>query len=170
MSDLYISPEEVIAMAIGSNSGMITRRKEKVKSQQTRGLINKGLVDLDQGHSPLTNGVGQEDSNNPYGLDAELWQKIEAINRMSPFGPETVKVKSGRRSYEEQARLYEGYRKGLPGYNLAAKPGTSKHETGRAADLDYLNDEAKKWVHSVARDLGLHFPVRGEDWHVERIG
>jgi len=41
-------------------------------------------------------------------------------------------VRSGYRSYDEQQELYARYRHGG---NLAAPPGFSKHESGRALDI-----------------------------------
>ena len=78
-------------------------------------------------------------------------------------------VMSGRRTYAEQERLYAAY---LAGGNLAAKPGTSNHERGLAADLDRA-DGALSWVdvHRAAATVGLCFPLYaaglGEPWHVE---
>src|SRR4051794_39903857 len=42
-------------------------------------------------------------------------------------------IRSGYRSHDKQKRLYKKYRKGEG--NLAAKPGFSQHENGRALDL-----------------------------------
>lgn len=76
-----------------------------------------------------------------------------------------VLVDSGRRSYGEQRVLWNRY---LAGGNLAARPGTSNHERGLAADLRIV-DPAVAWadVHAAAAGLGLWFPVPGEVWHIE---
>lgn len=76
-----------------------------------------------------------------------------------------VELESGFRSYEEQVELYRRY---LAGGNLAAKPGTSNHERGEAADLDRV-DMGLTWfeVHTEAAARGLCFPVTGEPWHCE---
>lgn len=114
-------------------------------------------------------GASPYEGANPYGLEPSLYEGIETLNRISPFGPNTVTVGSGYRSYEEQARLYNDWINGVPGQAQAAPPGRSNHNHGTAADLEYISPEARDWVHSVAADLGLHFPVPGENWHVERI-
>lgn len=76
-----------------------------------------------------------------------------------------VLVASGRRSYAEQRVLWNRY---VAGGNLAARPGTSLHERGAAADLRIV-DDAVAWrdVHTIAATYGMHFPIPGEAWHVE---
>lgn len=76
-----------------------------------------------------------------------------------------VLIVSGRRSYAEQQVLYNAY---LAGGTLAAKPGTSNHEKGAAADLRIV-DGSVSWpdVHGVGATYGLHWPIPSEDWHVE---
>lgn len=76
-----------------------------------------------------------------------------------------VLIHSGRRSYAEQRVLWNTY---LAGGNLAARPGTSLHERGAAADLRVV-DGSVSWpdVHAVAATYGLRFPIAGEAWHVE---
>ncbi|HVM11213.1 MAG TPA: Rv3654c family TadE-like protein [Actinomycetota bacterium] len=73
-------------------------------------------------------------------------------------------IVSGFRTYEEQARLHRE----RP--DLAAPPGTSKHERGLAADLAFPSDEARSNAHRSAASCGLVFPVPHEDWHVEPVG
>lgn len=165
-----ITAEDVIKMALGANQDVIKRR------QKNSGYIQQGLQNIHRGHveagqaQPHGEG-GHGDSpyaaDNPYGIEPELFRRIQRLNEMSPFGPNTVSIGSGYRSYEEQQRLYDAYLRGEG--NLAARPGQSNHNHGTAADLRYASDQAREWVHSVARDLGLHFPVRGENWHVERF-
>lgn len=99
------------------------------------------------------------------GLDPELLRRLDAVGR--ELGAK-IDVISGHRSYDEQARLYAAYQAGTG--NLAAKPGTSNHEHGGAADV-YVNGVALADVdgaRAIAARHGLHFPVGGESWHVER--
>lgn len=51
-----------------------------------------------------------------------------------------------------------------------ALPGRSNHQKGTAFDLEYSNDDARKWAHENAAKYGLHFPMSHEPWHVEPIG
>lgn len=76
-----------------------------------------------------------------------------------------VLIVSGRRSYAEQQALWNAY---LVGGNLAARPGTSNHEKGLAADLRIV-DASIGWVevHNIARTYGIMFPIPSEDWHAE---
>lgn len=99
------------------------------------------------------------------GLDPQLLQRLDAVGR--ELGTK-LDVISGHRTYQEQARLYEMYRNGTG--NLAAPPGHSNHEHGGAADV-YVNGVALADVpgaREAASRHGLHFPVNGEAWHVER--
>ena len=78
-----------------------------------------------------------------------------------------VDISSGNRTRAEQAELYAKYKAGTG--NLAARPGTSNHEHGDAADatiggVDLASNAKAK---QLAAELGLHFPVPGEPWHVE---
>lgn len=109
---------------------------------------------------PVTNVTGKID-----GLDPELLARLDAVGR--ELGAK-IDVISGHRTYEEQAKLYAAYQAGTG--NLAAKPGTSNHEHGGAADV-YVNGVALADVdgaREIAARHGLHFPVGGESWHVER--
>lgn len=81
-----------------------------------------------------------------------------------------ISVVSGWRTNHEQSKLYRQYLAGTG--NLAAVPGTSMHERGRAADV-YVDGVALANVPAarrIARAHGLHFPVAGEPWHVELVG
>jgi hypothetical protein len=98
------------------------------------------------------------------GLNPELLKRLAIVGeRMG----EPVSVTSGHRSREEQEVLYQKYLDGTG--NLAAKPGTSDHESGNAADVKIggkslaLNQRAL----DIAHEVGLHFPVPGEPWHAE---
>lgn len=75
-----------------------------------------------------------------------------------------VLIVSGRRSWGEQQVLWLRYLAGGP---LAARPGTSNHERGAAADLRIVGDVTWSQVHTEAAKRGLRFPVPGENWHCE---
>lgn len=87
------------------------------------------------------------------------------LGLLEHFGGRLLIV-SGRRSRAEQQALYDAWIAGIG--NLAAEPGTSEHEKGRAADLRIV-DDAVTWrlVHTEAEIRGLRFPIYREDWHVE---
>lgn len=101
------------------------------------------------------------------GVHPELIRRLDALAVAT--GRE-IEVISGWRSRHEQEGLYRSFLSGAG--NLAAVPGTSNHETGRAADV-YVDGVALASVDGVgeqAAALGLHFPVPGEAWHVEMVG
>lgn len=100
----------------------------------------------------------------------------------------TLHVESGTRTREEQQRLYDGWIKSLPGFNLAAPPGQSFHEESgpqgpRALDLrdsgndagvrtagsrrnNWIRDNAPRWGFTLS---GLTFSPK-EGWHVHYTG
>lgn len=80
---------------------------------------------------------------------------------------------SGWRSFKRQGELYDGWKARKPGYAPANRPGSSNHEAapngpplGLAMDIGRQNRSA---AHQRARAHGLHFPIRGEPWHIECI-
>jgi LAS superfamily LD-carboxypeptidase LdcB len=77
-------------------------------------------------------------------------------------------VRSGFRSYAKQAKLYRDYRNGEG--NLAARPGFSNHESGRALDLYVTEYKTYEWLEHHASEFGFHRTVPGEPWHWEYLG
>ena len=86
-----------------------------------------------------------------------------ALSRMSRAAGQSISVQSGWRSYAEQAALYEAWQNGTG--NLAAPPGSSNHESGRAADIT----PGSEVFGSMAGRFGLGFTVPGESWHIELL-
>jgi zinc D-Ala-D-Ala carboxypeptidase len=75
----------------------------------------------------------------------------------------TIGITDSYRSYDEQVSLAR--RKGLYSQGgLAAKPGTSEHGWGMAADLD-LNAKALSWMRANAARYGFDENVPRETWH-----
>jgi hypothetical protein len=79
-----------------------------------------------------------------------------------------LSIRSGFRSFKKQAELYKDYRKGRG--NLAAPPGFSNHESGRALDLYVTDHHAYDWLREHAGTYGFHRTVPGEAWHWEYLG
>lgn len=75
---------------------------------------------------------------------------------------------SGFRTYERQAELYKRWRAGEG--NLAAKPGYSNHQSGRALDLMVDDEQVYNWLVKNARRYGFMRTVKGEPWHWEYVG
>jgi phage-related protein len=84
--------------------------------------------------------------------------------RVLALGSGLVRIVSGWRSFQAQQVLYNRYLAGTG--NLAARPGTSKHERGLA--VDWGGNQAL--YQRLWRAQGGHFPVRGEPWHGEAPG
>jgi zinc D-Ala-D-Ala carboxypeptidase len=75
----------------------------------------------------------------------------------------TVGITDSYRPYAEQVDL--AHRKGLYSQGgLAAKPGTSEHGWGMAADLD-LNAKALTWMRANGEKYGFDENVPRETWH-----
>ena len=101
-------------------------------------------------------------TQNTQNLSPELLRRFDAF-RTFVFTKYRVvlEIKSGYRSYEEQAQLFAT----LPA-GRANPPGKSNHEKGEA--IDYTN-YAPEYNQYLAQ-FGLHTPFAGkEDWHVERV-
>jgi zinc D-Ala-D-Ala carboxypeptidase len=74
-----------------------------------------------------------------------------------------IGITDSYRPYAEQVDLAK--RKGLYSQGgLAAKPGTSEHGWGMAADLD-LNSKALSWMRANADKYGFDNNVPRENWH-----
>lgn len=81
-----------------------------------------------------------------------------------------VTLNSGFRSYPEQKHLHEGFARGLPGFNTAAKPGFSKHQNGIAFDLSVAGGDGNltyEWLKQHATAFGFVRTVSKEPWHWE---
>jgi LAS superfamily LD-carboxypeptidase LdcB len=75
----------------------------------------------------------------------------------------SIGVTDSYRSYAEQVDLVR--RKGLYSQGgLAAKPGTSDHGWGMAADLD-LNSKAQAWMRANGAKYGFEEDTPREPWH-----
>jgi zinc D-Ala-D-Ala carboxypeptidase len=97
----------------------------------------------------------------------KLWAPAaESLTRMMQDAKKdgvTIGISDSYRPYSEQVDLAK--RKGLYSQGgLAAKPGTSEHGWGMAADLD-LNPSALSWMKKHGADYGFVNNVPRESWH-----
>lgn len=125
-----------------------------------------GTPQVGYGATPFAPPVSSKLVGDLDGMSPDLRAGLEQV--AAQLGTK-LEVISGHRSHAEQQVLYDRYLAGTG--NLAAKPGTSRHETGRAADV-YVNGVALANVpgaRKAAAAAGLGFPVPGEAWHVERL-
>lgn len=82
----------------------------------------------------------------------------------------TIAINSGFRSYPEQEYLWDGFNRGLPGFNKAAKPGFSNHQSGIAFDIAVAGGSGNPtydWLKIHATSFGFVRTVSGEPWHWE---
>jgi hypothetical protein len=96
--------------------------------------------------------------------DPELLRRLALVARDAK---RPLFVNYGKRTYAEQKELYDKY-----GSPRAAKPGTSPHESGRAADVVLGANHAidigdLPECRTAMKKRGLCLPVPGEPWHVE---
>lgn len=93
------------------------------------------------------------------------------LGRLIAAAPGRVVIFSGRRSTARQAELWNAAAGKYPDPevrdNWVARPGTSRHERGLAADLRYENTATRVWVHRNAAKYSLRFPLPWEPWHIE---
>jgi hypothetical protein len=87
-----------------------------------------------------------------------------ALSRMAAAAGTNISVQEGYRTRSEQAALYAAYLAGTG--NLAARPGTSEHEVGTAADIS----PGREVFGSLASRFGLAFDVPSEAWHIALMG
>lgn len=98
--------------------------------------------------------------------------RLETLYDEVPFT-----VTSGGRSTKRQAELYRDFLAGRG--NPANRPGTSWHEydpdnldpwtLAQAADIEPARGKTDADLHRAAPRHGLHFPIKGEPWHIQPI-
>jgi len=104
------------------------------------------------------------------GKEAEVHTAIafRAMARAASKAGIDLRIRSAFRSFAKQTKLYKQYRKGSG--NLAAPPGYSNHESGRALDLVITDYKTYEWLSTHASTYGFHRTVSGEPWHWEYLG
>mmetsp|Transcript_7717 Transcript_7717/g.8182 ORF Transcript_7717/g.8182 Transcript_7717/m.8182 type:complete len:231 (-) Transcript_7717:324-1016(-) len=77
-----------------------------------------------------------------------------------------ITLNSAFRSSAQQYLLYRWYNRGMCGIGLAAQPGTSNHESGRAIDTSYYSYwlstlQNYGWAHNYPSSDPVHFDYTG---------
>lgn len=103
---------------------------------------------------------GGEVTGDVQGLNGDFLKRLKA---WSAYVGQPFVVGSGYRSMEEQKVLYDRWMRRVPGQARAAKPGSSNHNFGLAADGPH-------WADKHPEKFGLVYPMSFEPWHVEPIG
>ena len=104
-------------------------------------------------------------------MDQSFVAGLEQFIRAGKALGHAITVGSTFRTGAEQADLFR--RKP----NLAAPPGSSRHERGTAADLAFADAQSQRWAHESAAQYGLDFPMavrrpgkKYEPWHIQQAG
>ena len=101
-------------------------------------------------------------------VEAHTAKAFRAMAKSARKAGVQLKIRSGFRTYEQQKKLYTAYQQGRG--NLAAPPGESDHENGRALDLELSDPDARGWLAKHAASYGFRRTVGGEPWHWEFSG
>lgn len=151
---LEIRDDSLIGSAMSSLKSIGTA----IFGSSTKGLKIAAGVD--------TTGTNKTFLNNIAGMAAEYNQKTG----------KTLDMTSAYRSPEKQQKLWQAavnkYGSEAEARKWVAKPGSSFHEKGLAADINYSNrgpiEEADKL--GLLQKYGLYRPISNEHWHIEPIG
>lgn len=118
-------------------------------------------------------------------LDPTLAWRLAKAFEASPLLRKKLRIESAVRTEAEQRYLYDGYKAGRPGFNLAADPDRiiaehagdvwkgSYHMTqgeaawGHAVDVTRKGRVAWSTIHKLLTPWGLKRTVAGEPWHYQ---
>ncbi len=100
-------------------------------------------------------------------IGAKIANQFDAMVAAAKQDGVTLSITSGFRSRAEQEKLYAAYQAGTG--NLAAKPGTSNHESGEAIDFGG-GQAAYDWLAKNASKFGMYGKIAGEPWHYSLSG
>jgi hypothetical protein len=136
--------------------------------QDVTGYINKNFGVGGTKSTPA--GVDRGPAGGPRASSQDLQRAVNAaIKEYEQVTGKHARITSGQRSREEQQRLYNEYiargRTGMP----VAPPGTSKHETGNAVDIDQISANEMARL-GILQKHGLTRPVANDPVHVELAG
>ena len=99
-------------------------------------------------------------------VDASIAGSVQAMIQAARRDGVELRINSAHRSRQQQEVLYQKYLNGTG--NLAARPGTSNHESGQA--IDFANTRgAHAWLARNAGRFGLK-NLPGEPWHYSTTG
>jgi D-alanyl-D-alanine carboxypeptidase len=128
-------------------------------------LNSKGIPTelADYGNGKIPRSALEQVGNTHHRLWAPAAESLTQMMADAKKDGVNIGITDSNRPYDEQVDLAK--RKGLYSQGgLAAKPGTSEHGWGMAADLD-LNSKAQSWMHQNAAKYGFVNNVSRESWH-----
>jgi D-alanyl-D-alanine carboxypeptidase len=100
-------------------------------------------------------------------LEAKTARAFREMAKAAAKDGITVAIRSGFRSHDKQKELYERFRRGWG--HLAAKPGYSNHQSGKAVDIYIREYAVYEWLKKNAAKYGFRKTVRREAWHWEYV-
>jgi D-alanyl-D-alanine carboxypeptidase len=101
-------------------------------------------------------------------LEEKTARAFRAMAKAAKKAGIEIAIRSGFRSHEKQKELYRRFRKGRG--HLAAKPGYSNHQNGKAVDIYIVDYAVYEWLKNHASKYGFKRTVRREAWHWEYVG
>jgi hypothetical protein len=122
------------------------------------------------GGKPFTITVIEVDG---YPVERETANHYVAMQRAAQAAGIGLRINSGFRTMAKQQYLYNCYRNctsGCESCNLAATPGTSNHQSGKALDLNTSAAGVMSWLNANAARFGFKRTVAEEAWHWEWLG
>lgn len=153
------------AFATQLSGAMAAQSSGTAAADKTYQLNSKGVpVDLAAyGNGKIPANALQQVGDTRHRLWAPAAEKLNTMIADAARDGVKIGITDSYRSYEEQVDLAR--RKGLYSQGgLAAKPGTSEHGWGMAADLD-LNGKALAWMRENAGRYDFVENVPRETWH-----
>lgn len=143
---------------------------------------SSGVAPVGSGGSQASGGSQTAGSNNEFAkagsgdgstvqrmgkpIGAHIAKQFDAMVAAAKKDGVNITITSGFRSRAEQEKLYAAYKNGTG--NLAAKPGTSNHESGDALDLG--PPSAYAWLKQNAGQFGFKNKIASEPWHWSLTG
>jgi LAS superfamily LD-carboxypeptidase LdcB len=100
-------------------------------------------------------------------LEARTAKAFREMSRAARKKGIDLAIRSGFRSHDQQKELYARFRRGWG--HMAAKPGFSNHQSGKAVDIDIDDYKVYEWLKKHAHKFGFKKTVRREAWHWEYV-
>jgi len=130
------------------------------------GASAKGAEKADEHGGETKKGDGSTVQRQGKPIGAHIAEQFDDMVAAAKKDGVNITITSGARSREEQEKLYAAYKNGTG--NLAAKPGTSNHESGDALDLG--PPSAYSWLKQNAGQFGFKNGIPSEPWHWSLTG
>ena len=170
------SPVQALNSKIGDSVAAGNQRLNSIyASRPQRTSSGGGSVGVDQGNGSTNSAGWVSVGNNQFAAPIAA-AHLKALQNAASGAGYRIGVTEAGRTNARQAQLYNLYKAGKG--NLAAAPGHSVHETGRAFDLNGYgggtNSPQFKWLLANAKAYGFKWTGGGfsqqEPWHWEYVG